>query len=408
MNAVLYRSAAIEARQHRLVGEVGVEGRATRVLFWYASVLIALGVALVAICFVSFARVHEAVGRVRISTGAARVMAMAPGRVLEVKVKEGDRVKRGQELVTLSQDVQLASGSTVVQDAVWVLSQERDGVARQLNVLRDVERQEALKHQSQVQLIKQEIEQAGQQMHSYEARVLAAKRQVDSLSELADKGFVSRQQLDRATDALLEQQGNRDARAADLLAKRSRLSDLERQHAAANGDRLTSIGELEQRVSAIQAKLVALPSSPNVVITSPMDGVVSSISVRPGQSVLQGDAALQVAQGKGGMTVHFEVPSVVAARLKAGNAVTLSFAAYPKLRYGAAQGTVLSVAPSAIETRALANRGEGAVDSYVVQASIDRPPSRLPADEFKVLEGMPVTVSIAYEKASVFARALSL
>ena len=93
----------------------------------------------------------------------------------------------------------------------------------------------------------------------------------------------------------------------------------------------------------------------SVTITAPVGGVIRTLSVRPGMTVSQGQTLAEI-NGLSTVWLNAAVPEALAGRLRPGQAVQVTLAAFPGERFG---GRVSAILPEAVaESRTLTARIE--------------------------------------------------
>jgi RND family efflux transporter MFP subunit len=230
------------------------------------------------------------------------VSAQASGRVLDVRVREGDTVAAGEVLITLDP---AESQSQVRQAQAGVEgSQARLGAAqRRLEILVKGPRQE-------------ERAIARNQLDQAESSRRTADADLKRLKGLYEQGAVSKQQLDAAQMAYDTSRAQRDSahKLLDLTEQGARPEEIDAARkdveAAAAGLRQSSgmLAEARERLSY-------------TTIRSPISGVVFERKVEPGEVVSQGGSPLLRIANPASVYYEATVPERVAQRVRAGQRV---------------------------------------------------------------------------------------
>lgn len=187
--------------------------------------------------------------------------------VLEVRVREGDRVKAGALLLRLSD----AEARAALQQASAALVEARGRATQQATVAAPV---------------------AGQAVVQAEAAFTTAERDFQRARELVAQGFFSQQKLDDARRAL--DTARSALQSARVQAQANQPSGVERTLAASRVDQALAA------VDIAQARLARLS------ITSPVDAVVLTRSVEPGSMAQPGHVLLTLA-AQGGTRIDANV-----------------------------------------------------------------------------------------------------
>jgi HlyD family secretion protein len=192
----------------------------------------------------------QARGTTRPAPGRKGVIAPVPLHpVIEVKVKPGDRVKKGQVLVRLDDDEPQAE----VRAKKAAVAELRATVARLKAQPREEERAEA---RSALETVK--------------VSVLETRKQLKRFTSLYTQGAFTLSKFDETQATLLKLEAEERAAAARLQQVLKRPWKLE-------------IAEAEAKLAGAQAAAaVSAAELEHYTVTAPIDGVVSWLDVHPG------------------------------------------------------------------------------------------------------------------------------
>jgi HlyD family secretion protein len=232
-----------------------------------------------------------------------QVSAEVPGRILELRVQEGDRVKRGDVIARLDArdtEIQLARARA-----------ERQGADAQLRLLQAGARAE-------------DIRQAAAQADAAETDAAAARAEL-SVAALDLERFES---LLRANAGSQKQRDDAKARA-DVARERVRGAE-ERVRAAREGlarlrtgARAQEIEAARARVAAIDAQIAGLEKNiADAQLLSPVDGIVTSKLADMGELVVMRTPIVVVTDLDHAWANVF-VPEPLIPRVKIGQAATV-------------------------------------------------------------------------------------
>lgn len=286
------------------------------------------------------------------------------GRVIELRVNEGDRVRRGDLLARLD------TADTQLQ--IERIRAERAVAVAQLRLLQAGARPEEIR-QAQAQ-----AEAAATETSAAEAELQAAETSFRRLDRLLEASAVSRQQRD-------------DAKARVDVAEDRRRGAQERARAAAEavarvraGARREELEGARARVAAIDAQLALLDKSVrDAAVTAPVDGVVGLKLVETGELVVPRTPLLVIADLDHAWANLF-VPEPMLPRVKIGQAATVFTDAGGR----GMTGTVTFVSPKAEFTpRNVQTADERSKLVYRIKVSVDNSAGVLK-------QGMPVDAEL--------------
>lgn len=195
-----------------------------------------------------------------------RIAPEASGRLAAVKVKSGDRVRKGDVLAVLSSPELTAS---LIEARANAASARAD----RANVVAGVR--------------KEEVDSAAQDVSIAEANLVLAQKQYERASTLASQNFASKQQLDENTMSLSK------AKASLDLARASYAQDVAGPTTQERAIAEAKVVYGDAAVADLQAKLA------KTTLLAPTDGVVRLIvaeigeAISPGQAVMTLDAEPQ-------------------------------------------------------------------------------------------------------------------
>lgn len=244
------------------------------------------------------------------SLEASRSVPIKPqveGRISQIVVKEGDRIKQGQVIITLDSDdanAQLLQQKAALERAQANLAQLKAGTRKEeiAQARAQVTQAEAKLRDAQFGSQPAEIQQAEAQVNSAQSDLELAQSRAKRYQQLRTDGAVSQDQL----EGYLKEQ--RSAQAALVAAKKrleqlrkSRGSDINELAGALeqqkqnltqkeNGSRPEEIAQARAQVTEAAAQVQAAQVQLQYTkVLAPFAGIVGAIPVKVGEYVSKGD-----------------------------------------------------------------------------------------------------------------------
>jgi HlyD family secretion protein len=251
-----------------------------------------------------------------------RVAPEVGGRVLEVKVVEGDRVEAGALIARLS--------TTDTELTIRRVAADRDQAVAQLRLLQAGSRKEEIR-QARAQVATAEAD-----VRAAEAELQAATADLERFEALLRVNAGSRKQRDDAATA-------REVAAARVAASRDRTrATAEALSRLEAGARPEEIAAARARVASAEAQIAALQKSVgDATLTSPVSGIVTSKLINAGE-VVAPRSPIVVVTDLDHAWVNVYVDEPVVPRLKLGQKVIIVTDAGQRL-----DGTITFISPKA-------------------------------------------------------------
>lgn len=269
------------------------------------------------------------------------------GRVKEVKVKEGDEVEAGQELVTLE------PGDLPAQrlGAVGQLEQARANLQKLESGARPEEKEQARANALTASAALQEARAGARQEQIIAARARLAQQQASTdkaqldakrAHDLVASRAISQAEADNADAALKSAVALRDAAKAalDELEHGTRSEDIAQASARAMeaqassklvqaGARVEDLRAAQGAVDAAQGRLDQIDSMiQELSITASVAGRVESLDLRPGTIIAPASTAATLIE-RGQLYVRIYVPETQLGRVHTGDDVPITVDSFP-------------------------------------------------------------------------------
>ncbi|WP_417068775.1 HlyD family efflux transporter periplasmic adaptor subunit [Niveibacterium terrae] len=342
----LFRPEALTAQTDRLHGDIMLaRPLAGWVLAWGAA---AVAASILAFLFLGhYTKRTTATGVLVPLGGALRILAPAAGVVTELRVHEGEFVRKGQVLAVLADERRLGAGSG--ERLADVL--ERSYADKKLSLLREKETTARLTQQSRDALIRRlaqmhvELQQAQRESALIQTRIAYSRKNGERQRQLAAAHFVSEQAVQQTDEELTDLQ----ARLAG--AERTR-SSLLREIAASEDDLRQLPTRTESQLAEIDRNLATLTQENSeaaardrYAITAPADGIVTNLLAEVGQSVGNQPLATLLPAGAK-LEAQLFLTSRAVGFVEPGQNVRLRYQAYPYQKFGQYSGIVATVSRS--------------------------------------------------------------
>jgi len=254
------------------------------------------------------------------------------GRLAELRVEQGDRVRQGQ-IIARMDSAQLEAERDQARAS---LAQTEANLA----MMQAGTRPEVVSQASAA------VNQARAQVMEAQTRLNLASERVRRNSALAAEGAISRDRLDEVLNE------ERNARA-NLNQAQAALENVQQQlRQQQNGPRIQEIDQAAAQVAAAQARLKGINSQlEDTIIRAPFDGIITQRNaivgdfVTPTSFAASTSSATSIVTLASDLEVLAKVPEVDIGQIKLGQAVEIKADAYPDQVF---KGEVRLIAPEAV------------------------------------------------------------
>jgi membrane fusion protein len=277
--------------------------------------------------------------------GAAKIIAVSGGVVIEKLIAEGQVVEAGQTLFILSVERESEQGETAK-----LIAQQID--ARRLAI--DAEGRSTIAQLTiragslaeRMIALEREMGQMAAERELQERRVSLSGVTLKRHEDLAAKGFLPAAQVQQKQEEMMEQQARLQAtqrnetslkKERDSLAAQK--SELAAQIAGAKEQTLRSLAQLEQERVENSARRRSL-------VLAPRAGTLTAIAAEPGMTIPGGGTLATLLPQDATLEAQLYVPARAAGFIEPGQRVDIRFETYPYQKFGMGQGTVTDITKS--------------------------------------------------------------
>jgi len=334
-------------------------------------------------------QITRAPGKV-IPIGKVQIIQSADGGVIsQIRVREGDEVKRGQLLVVLDK-VKLQAAVDESRAKVAALKSQKARIDAELfdkalSFPPDVRPfPEFMANQQQLYLKRRAALQSD--LASLRAMKGLLQQELGMNRPLVASGDVARSEIIRMERSIVDVDGQMASRQSKYI------QDLQAEFAKTEEDLVTAQQVLTQREDALEA----------TDLVAPTDGIVKNVRLTTVGGVLRpGDEVLQIVPTGEKMIIEAQVAPRDIAFVKTGQTASIKFDTYDSSIYGTAVGKVTYISPDTLSEQ----RQDGSQAVYYrvnLEADIRNMRPRHAGEVIAIQPGMTATAEIKTGKNTVF------
>ncbi|AOK57224.1 anibiotic ABC transporter [Burkholderia stagnalis] len=373
MTDSLFRQEALDATRHKLMGTVSLYSPPWRWLM--IAVATATTLAVVAfLVFGTYTKRERVAGQLLPAKGLLTVAPPLMGTVTDTRVREGQIVAAGAELMAVSAEVATELGST------------RERVGEQLRLQRarleaDLASQSQLRDEANRGLraraaaLNDQLAQIALQKTQRARQIELAQRQLGKLQSMREQGYASNSQVEQQEAALLDAQARLQDLARQRLDVEQQLDLLRQQLRELPLNTRNQQNDIERKLADVDQSIAENEARRAVILRAPQASVVAALLAKPGQVVNAGQSVVSLLPQGAQLEAQLMVPSRAIGFVRPGARVVLRYQAYPFQKFGQQFGRVAEVSRTALSPQEVANlTGQTNVPEqlYRVVVALDR------------------------------------
>ena len=397
----LFRKEVLDKQSSKHLGDVFV---ATPLSFWAITLLIAtmIGGLVAFAVFGEYARKERVSGVLVPNAGLVDIVPTRPGNYEEIFVSLGDQVQKGDPLFRLKNDVELSDGVRLSQALLDQMQKEKSNLEDQLKQLPEDYR---LRRD---RLTKQFTEKQNE-AERYVERIKTQQRSVDleeglflKMQSLLDDEAASALEVATAENRFLTAKQNLQSLENTRGNILSEMSDIESQLALLPNAQDQDVRELQNRISAIEQRIISNGANTDSLIKAPVSGSVATLTAKPGQQTYGDRAALTILPENAALEAELYVPTRAIGFVKKGQKVRLLYDAFPYQKFGFFNGEIREVSKTVIPGDELANASDIGEAVFLVRVAIEKQSILAAGESIALQSGMSLSADLILEDRKIW------
>ncbi|HQV87787.1 MAG TPA: HlyD family efflux transporter periplasmic adaptor subunit [Nitrosomonas sp.] len=348
MSTPLFRTKALAHQQDRLHGEILIARSPTIRLF--VSVTALFAIALVSFAFWGeYTRKEHVAGYLSPTQGMIKMYSPQVGTVLIKHVDEGQLVKQGDVLLTISSERATSTTRETQAAMLAELKQRRDSLRLEQGKQQEIDALTGTGIVGRIRGLETEIREAQAQMALQSSRVTSAERMVARYEKLLLERFVSDVALQEKQDELISQRNQLAQLKRSITSLNRELSSTRVELSTSGLKRDNNTSAIERQISELEQQLTETDARRSIVLTAPADGTVTTILVELGQTANPNTPLLSILPAGAELQAQLLVPTRAAGFIKPTQQVSLRYQAFPYQRFGHHLGEVVEIGRTVIQ-----------------------------------------------------------
>ncbi|WP_434574593.1 HlyD family secretion protein [Pseudomonas sp. Z3-6] len=350
----LFRTEALEAQQVQWLGSI-VLIRPVSFAFLTAFATALASIVVIFFLWGSYTKRSTIAGQLLPSSGQIKVYAPQQGRVLESFIQEGQHVKAGTHLLTLSSE-HYGENSDPIQESISSnLKERKRSLIDELTKTKTLQADQRKSLTSHLSSLKNELDILAGQISSQQQLVALASNATSRYSGLMEKGYIAMDQLQQRQAELLNHRQKLNALERDRSALRQQITERRNDLSGLAARHENQLAIIHRTLSEIDREIIESEARRILVIKAPQEGVVTVIFAEPGQTTGTARPLLSIVPNNALLQAELYSPSKSIGFIRVGDEVRIRYQAYPYQKFGQHDGIVKSISKASVSAVELAN-----------------------------------------------------
>ncbi|MGJ0193847.1 HlyD family secretion protein [Pantoea sp. RRHST58] len=403
MEQSLFRQEALDAANRGSLGTVALYCPPYRWLVISVVIVITAATALFFI-FGSYTKYESSTGELLPKKGMLIIPPPVSATVIDIPVKEGQHVEKGDVLMVMSSEVSTQLGQTR-QVIAENLAAQRERLQQDLLNLSKLHEVEMEGLRATVSSLKLQQEQLRLQLAHRNKQVALARLQLDKLKAMQKQGYASNRQLEEQESTLLDNQARYQEYQRQLLDITQKIVQAQQQLHEKPLDDEKKRNDIERQLADNRQSMAENEARRSIELRAPKSGYVGMIMVKNGQMVNAGQSAIAILPSDSELVARIMVNTQSIGFIQAGQRVVLRYKAFPYQKFGQQYGNVIEVSRTALspqEVTTLTGKNNVQEQQYRVLVALDKQTIKAYSQDEPLKPGMALDADFIVDQRHLY------
>jgi membrane fusion protein len=342
MASDLFRKEVFEARVARLHGHLVIT---PNISSWVITGAVALFAALAIFwaTSASYARTERVIGVVASARPLTKILAVRPGTVTRLLVREGDVVAAGTKLLVVKTELQNEGGVTTATAGLAAIDAQAELTGQRLTLEAQRVATEKARLNAVIAGARRQRESLLGQMELQDALAQSTKASFDQLKQVVADGFVTRTEFERRRQQWLQAEQGRRALTQQAESAAASIAAAEAELARLPIDSAVNVAQLRTSAEQLAQGRAQQSAEQGYTIVAPVAGRVTTVQTATGRFVDGRVPLMTIVPLDTKMEVDLFAPSRSIGFIVPGQSVRLLYDAFPYQRFGSFGGRITGI-----------------------------------------------------------------
>ncbi|MGA7510570.1 MAG: HlyD family efflux transporter periplasmic adaptor subunit [Erwinia billingiae] len=403
MEQSLFRQEALNAANRGNLGTVALYCPPYRWLV--ISIVVAITIVTVLFfIFGSYTKYESSTGELIPKNGMLVIPPPVSATVVDIPVKEGQHVEKGDVVMVLSSEVSTQLGQTR-QMIAENLAAQRERLLQDLKTLSKLHVVEMQGVTETITSLKLQQEQLKIQLAQRKKQVGLARLQLEKLQAMHKEGYASSRQLEEQESTLLDSQARQQEYQRQILDIAQKILQAQQQRDEKPLDDNKKRNDIERQLADNRQSLVENEARRSFELRAPKSGYIGMIMIKKGQMLNAGQSAISILPSDSELVARMMVNTKSIGFIQAGQHVVLRYKAFPYQKFGQQYGKVIEVSRTALspqEVATLTGKNNVEEQQYRVLVALDKQTIKAYMQNESLKPGMALDADFIVDKRRLY------
>lgn len=403
MEQSLFRQEALDAANRGSLGTVALYCPPYRWLVISVVVIITVATVLFFILG-SYTKYESSTGELLPKNGMLIIPPPVSATVIDIPVKEGQHVEKGDVVMVLSSEVSTQMGQTreVIAEN---LAGQRERLQQDLDTLSKLHEVEMQGLRETINSLQLQQAQLKMQLAHRKKQVDLARLQLTKLQSMHQQGYASNRQLEEQESNLLDSQARYQEYQRQILDIAQKILQTQQQLHEKPLDEEKKRNDIERQLADNRQSMVENEARRSFELRAPKSGYVGMIMVKNGQMLNAGQSAIAILPSDSELVARIMVNTQSIGFIQPGQRVVLRYKAFPYQKFGQQYGKVIEVSRTALspqEVTTLTGKNNVQEQQYRVLVALDKQTIKVYTQNELLKPGMALDADFIVDKRHLY------
>jgi membrane fusion protein len=400
MSKSIFRIEAVDYQSRSSWGDLILFHPSSFSILTYSIFIVAF-LLLLLLCLGTYER-RAAVGGYLVPTkGLIKIYPKAEGTISEIHIKEGDIVKAGQRLITVSTVRSSETLSDIDSAVIAELKQSQRHLEEKISAESRFGEGELQRVSTTILGLQNEVLQLKEQLSTAQVQFKASQIKADEIRGLIEKGFLAESQYQDNLKEHLNNKLNMQSIEASLIRQTNLMNNAKHELSQLPFKATSHLADFRQSLSELKQKLIILDGKRSYTIVAPVSGRITAMQEDIGRMISSQKMLMAILPEDTTFEADLFVPTHSIGFVALDQKVNVRYKAFPYQRFGTYEGKISNITSIILSPEELS--GPAVIDEpvYRVTVELDSQSVNAYGNQLQLQSGMMLDADIILDRVSL-------